>query len=256
MQTVKKPPKRYIYEARRTGGKVQRIYVGPLHDPVVRVLIDAKSLGQATHQAAVDDAEQALDAYARIEPLIRLVASESSRLLRQHHERKRRERLRQQGGPEMSETAGRRPATVDLTRDEFDELVEQAEDGDETSLNELRCLLRRNAAAASLLGDVAAHVQQHLIDLLASESIVLREAVSQRMEQARQELLASGDSPLERMLVNQIIVSMLDVNIRHVEAERTEIGSTRRHTFERALDRAQERHLRAVTALQRLRSEC
>ena len=83
MTVTQRRPKKYYYRSARINGRVQREYVGTLADPVTRTLAQADDLARLGRTAASKDAHAELESYACVEPCIRLVSTESHRLVRQ-----------------------------------------------------------------------------------------------------------------------------------------------------------------------------
>jgi hypothetical protein len=248
--STSRSPRRYAYRTRREGSTFCRDYIGNMADPVVRAVVAANELDAAYRQAAIVDSEAALDEYLRRESLIRLLAAEINLLLRQLRKRLKRSKSRDQNGGTMARS-NRQRARIAISKDDFDELIERASDGDEDDLNALRQVLRSNPEATALLGDIAKHVQGHLIETLG-ESVAVREAVRIEMEQLRARLLGAKSGPLQQLVAEQVIITMLDVNLRKIEVERPGIGIARRRSFEQAYERALSRHLKAVAAMNEL----
>jgi hypothetical protein len=104
-----------------------------------------------------------------------------------------------------------------------------------------------------LLGDLAKHVQETLVNLIVGSSLTGREAVVRQGETVREELLATAASPLERLLVERIVLAWwwalygdLDVAQRLRQGQgatpATREADKRRH-------RAHQRFLTATKAL-------
>jgi hypothetical protein len=250
-----------VYHCQRVRGQPRRIYVGTLADPVTRILIDADDLARATREASATATAVELDMYASVEPALRLLTAEANRLVRQDRYQRRRQREQaeanrhQQGGVAMRPTSNGRDGEADLSRDDFDELVENAASGDEAAVDELRRVLRGNPAIYRVLGDLGRHVQMSLIDAAAPNSVEIRESLKLTMDNLRRELLDDGESALEQLLVELVIASLLDVAILRIGFSQPHPKETHKRRWERRLDGALKRHLAAVAALAELRSQ-
>lgn len=248
-----------VYRSERINGEPRRVYVGSLNDPVTRILVDADRLQRATQTASQKAAADEAESYSRIEPALRLLATESNRLTRQlRFQRRQRKpkgyvKTQYENGIAMIETDTTEPRAT-ITEDDFDELVENAATGDEAAVEDLRQALRGNAAIYETLGDLARHVQMALIDLAAPDSVAMRESVRLNLNCIRQDLRNEGcGTALEKLLVEQVVASMLDVSIQRVALAQDHPTEAQRKRCEKRLDRAQKRHLAALTALNEVR---
>jgi hypothetical protein len=86
---------------------------------------------------------------------------------------------------------------------------------------------------------------------------LVREAYERKAADLRRELLASGDSPLERLLADRIVMTWLQVNhadTAYAVALKGDGHSFAQGTYHQARqDRANARHLKAVKALASVR---
>jgi hypothetical protein len=241
----------------RVNGKVRKTYVGSLADPVASLVHRSDQLAMAHRRAAEEATRRDLEAYGRIEGVTRLLASKAARLVWRQRDRLRRG---QDGGhaiatreTPMPKTAALLNAPIDVTKDDFDDLAARAAAGCEEALEVLRHTLLANPAVYRLLGNLAQHAQRALIRLVAGDSAVTREAAQFQANELRQDLLRDGDSPLERLVVDQVVTTWLDVYIQQLGLSQPHAKEGLRHRWEKQLDRAQKRHLAAVAALSEIR---
>jgi hypothetical protein len=259
MAVVKRGTAAYYYVVGRAEGHVVKIYVGALSDQVVSILHRADQLSHAYQQGTREAAQQELDAYARLEPAIRLVAVKTSRLVWRQRDRRRRQHSDcHQQNASRKESNMRQPrdastTEVQITRDDFEDVVARAAAGSDEAISDLRQVLRANPAIYQVLGDLSGHVQRCLVDLVAGGCVVAKEAIQLQAEELRRELLRDADSPLERLLADQIVTTWLDVNIQQIGLAQPHEKETHRQRWEQRFDRAQRRHLAAVTALAEVR---
>lgn len=146
------------------------------------------------------------------------------------------------------------PEQIDITRDDFDHLVERATAGSPEALAELRATLRANRSMYRRLGDLSLHVQASLLELITRDSVVARESIDLNLEELRTSLQLDGNSPLEMLLVEQIVTTWLDWSFQQIafsQGHATEEIARRR---EQRLERAQKRHLAAIQALNDIRA--
>lgn len=141
---------------------------------------------------------------------------------------------------------------INLTRQEFDELVYRATGGSDHAVADLRDALRANPASYRLLGDLARHVQSCLIELITRDAVVAREALQLHMDELRESLLGDEPTPLQELVAEEVVASWLDLSFQRLgysQQHPTEAIAKRR---EQRLERAQKRHLNAVRALAEL----
>ena len=86
---------------------------------------------------------------------------------------------------------------------------------------------------------------------------LVREGYERRAAELRRELLAAGDSPLERLLIDRVVVTWLQAS--HADATYANLLKGDGHTWAEGKyrqdrqDRAHGRHLKAVKALATVR---
>lgn len=242
---MSKPQSAYVYRTVREGNRVRRTYLGPRGDPVVQTLEEFRDLGRATAEAAEREVARELQRLEAVDACLQLSGSWSHRTVRNLRKRWRRvgrKRIRRISMPEL-----------DITADEYDALVADAADGDETALAELRELLADNPGLCRLLGDLSGHVQRQLIELAADGAIDVREAMASMLSDQRDKLLAAGDSLPERLLVDQILSTMLDAAVCQLGSSQPHAKESIARRWERRLTRAQERHQAAIRSLVEVR---
>jgi hypothetical protein len=147
-----------------------------------------------------------------------------------------------------------------LTEDErrkLTKLLDKAQSGDRKALDELRPLLDK-ADLWKTIGDLSRRVQQAWLEALTGRGKLAREAFERRADDLRRELVASGDSPLERLLVDRVVLTWLQVS--HADnACAAMLTSDDGYSYRSAAfqhdrqDRANARHLKAIKALASVR---
>jgi hypothetical protein len=88
-------------------------------------------------------------------------------------------------------------------------VLERANAGDASALPELKQAFDQHPELILLLGDLAQHVQETLVNLIVGPSLTGREAVVRHAETIREELLATAASPLERLLAQRVVLAWL-----------------------------------------------
>lgn len=136
-------------------------------------------------------------------------------------------------------------------------LVRQAEAGDAAALNELRALAdTRLAGLWEDYGNLARSAERSLVNVAAGENALTREAIMRKLETLRAELLGAAPSPLERLLVERVVLCWLQ---SHYEDAIDAIGLKKGVSWTQSLnqqkrvDGAQRRYLSAIKALATVR---
>ncbi len=248
---------RFLYARQVRRGRVSKRYLGSLSDPVTEILFRAQDLSRANSSAARAAVEVELDEYAQLEPVIRLVATRVNRcVLRDRNKQERKSQLprRKSSKPMIDQSPDATPERISITRDDFDHLVDRATGGDEDAQAELRATLRANPKTYGRLGDLARHVQLCLVDLIAGDSVVAHESLHLNMDKMRSDLQRDGTSPLEALLVDQVVTSWLDLSVQQIGFAQDHCTEAIAKRHEQRVERAQGRHLRVVRALHELRN--
>jgi len=122
---------------------------------------------------------------------------------------------------------------------------------------ELRRLLRENPRMWKWAGDAARRATDHVIKTYGGNSVFAIESRQQGVEVMRREHGYAEASPLERMLIEQIVICWFRLNdlellcaSKHYESHTTETGLY----WDRRLSTAQRRFTRAVESLEKIRT--
>jgi hypothetical protein len=252
-----KTPKRYLRRSERVGDQVKTHYLGRLSDPVNRILLQSEELSQALQRGNRDAAQEELARQERLEILQQFLATKINRMVWRH----RRQFLEAHDKAHQPQTQERKmthppppgPKPVTVSRDDWDEIVAKASDGDKLALEELKRILRYDPKLCEKLGDLHLHIQSMLIDIIGAESLATREALKLQIAGLRQTLDQTQAHPLERLLIEQLVTTLLDLSIQQLGCAQPHAKETLRVRWERRLDRAQKRHLAAVKALAEFR---
>jgi hypothetical protein len=239
---------RYYFRAERRGAKVVRTYVGRLSDPVVTVIQRTDRSGQALQklntkaERADDSAEHdwLIKAYdVRFKTILNLIRRETvmATTLR---------------SPPSGTPQGTASSALPSLED-FLALVSRAEDGSQEAEEELHRLLDRHEELWLPLGDLGRLLETHLINVASRNSKLRRWSITTFIEEKlRSRLLADGDSPLEVLLVDRVIVCHLDVTIRQIRADAA-CSETSMRRRQRLLDQAVLRQLTSIETLAEIR---
>lgn len=132
-------------------------------------------------------------------------------------------------------------------------LIAPAKEGDATAIAQIRELLDCNPCLSQQIGDLGGHVERAWLGLIAKHSPHVLEAIEGNLAAMRDELAGDTASPLERLLVAQVVSSWLQVRVFEIVAASHGASATspRRQTasIHRRLDQAQRRHLAAIKSL-------
>jgi hypothetical protein len=146
---------------------------------------------------------------------------------------------------------GNKPA-LPASAEELRKLLKRAEPGDTKTLPALREMLSK--ADEDLVrrfgGDLAEQTESTLVNAAAGQNLVFQEALLRRLELLRAELAGPSPSPLERLLVERIVLCWLhlhDKEIRFAQAKSLTIPQA--DYQQRAIDRAHKRYLSAIKML-------
>jgi len=139
---------------------------------------------------------------------------------------------------------------------EMDRLLEQAQRGDTRALTTLKERLADRPKVWEAFGDVARQARTAWVKLYASTNLVVAEGVERKIATLRAELLGDTPTPLERLLVEQIVVCWLQTAyIDHLAAGfQGKPGTFREGEYwQQAQERASRRYLAAIRALAQVR---
>jgi hypothetical protein len=123
-------------------------------------------------------------------------------------------------------------------------------------LPELKNVFDENPELAANFGDMVRHAEQTLLELVAGPSLVAREAIAHQVAALRGRLTAPDASELEKLLIDRICISWMEVNhgdMTLADYQRTGAGaSAAARAAQVHLDRAHQRYLSSVRALETL----
>jgi hypothetical protein len=144
-----------------------------------------------------------------------------------------------------------------LTQQEVKTLLRKAEKGDTTVLPALRTYMDRTAGYWEQVGDLANSARETLIQKLSGDkNFVVQEAHRRKCAALTQELAGATPSPLERLLVERIVLCWLDLYYAEcLYAQNLGESLTIRQAEHRQqrLSKAQARYLSAIRTLAQIR---
>ncbi len=134
------------------------------------------------------------------------------------------------------------------------DLVDKANSGELTAIAELRTFLNENPHIWRRLGDMGAHAENYWINLISSQNRLLVESVTRETERMRQDLLGESSSAVEKLLVDQIVATQLEVRYREQQlSSGSGVTVTQKSATLKAAESAQRRYLQAVKSLEEIR---
>ena len=139
---------------------------------------------------------------------------------------------------------------------ELKALMVRAHEGDEGTLPKLREILDGTPSLARKLLDPAKVAERSAVGLYASkDDLLAQEAIPRVLEEMRSELEGKDPTPLERLLVERVVATWLQVQCYETlyAQNATKMTMAWGEHHQRRIDRAHNRHLSAVRALAQVR---
>jgi hypothetical protein len=141
--------------------------------------------------------------------------------------------------------ADQRAGQADLAQ-----LLKRAEAGDRSVLPQLRRALDGDPDLWRGYGDLAAHAEASLAMLAAGPNLLLAESLKRKLAELKAELGGESPSPLERLLVERVTATWLQVNYHDgLLAQAAGAGEARLKALRQQQDAAHRRHLAALKQL-------
>jgi len=141
------------------------------------------------------------------------------------------------------------------TDKEFLALLKRAEQGDESAMPAIREAMKGSPGLWEQIGDLAASAERSLLQVIGGDNLYVREGVQRHLRRLRGDLLGSGSSPLERLLVERIAACWLQ--LQYADAiyaqNMKDMGIPWSEHHQRRIDRAHRRFLSAIKTLATVR---
>lgn len=138
----------------------------------------------------------------------------------------------------------------------FAKLAQKAQGGDAKAMEALRPMLDK-AGLWEFVGNLTRRVEESWLEAMTGQNKLIREGYERRVATMRSELLEAGDSPLERLLVDRVVMTWLQAcqaDAAYSHALNGDGHSLQQGTYHQARqDRANARHLKAIKALANVR---
>jgi hypothetical protein len=129
-------------------------------------------------------------------------------------------------------------------------LFERAKKGDRSVLPRLWAVLDADPRLWQHYGDVALQAEAALVLLVGGENLLLAESLHRKLQAMKLELGGPSPSPVERLLVERVTATWLQVNFYESQMAQTKKATDRRWKFlERLQDAANRRHQAAIKEL-------
>lgn len=137
---------------------------------------------------------------------------------------------------------------------ELRELVVKAKRGDASVLPRLRQFFAQAPELWQHVGDLARQSQAGWIKLAAGSDKHLQESICQKVSALKMELADPSTPPLERLLVERVISSWLQLYYHELREAQQPADSVKLAEFRlKQLTSAQDRHIKAIAALATLK---
>jgi len=137
--------------------------------------------------------------------------------------------------------------------DQMQQLLLRAQQGDTTVIGDLRELLDQKPELWKQVGDLAEHAELAMLSLAAGKNLLAREAMQRKLADLKEELTGPSPTPLERLLVNRIAISWLQVHHADLAAAACTANTPQGVYAQRRLDSANRRYLLAIRQLATVR---
>ena len=143
---------------------------------------------------------------------------------------------------------------VDAIRD-LQRLVEQARAGDESVLPQLQRALDQHPEIWRHFGNLASHVQDEWVKMLAGSDLAMRESLLMKAQSMHAELEGPSPSRLEQLLCDAVVTTWLEAEYFAVLLVSSHDKGTPRQIESLHLrrDAAHKRHLTAIKTLAEVR---
>ena len=133
-------------------------------------------------------------------------------------------------------------------------LVKRAQAGDKSTVPALKKLLEKPEHVDLMGGNVAAEAQRSFINAMAGKNLAFKESLTRKLELLRSELAGLNPTPVERLLIERLVATWLqvqDADIRYAQAEN--LSKHWGDYFISRMDRANKRYLAALKTLAQVR---
>ena len=147
------------------------------------------------------------------------------------------------------------PALHDQVHD-IDKILQRVQRGDNTVLPALRALLTERSELATILGDMAEHVQAVLIEQIAEGNQGMRLCIETTMQEHKKRLAGPQPSALETLLIERIMLDWLALHLLElydVMGQKKSRTVVQAEYMAKRIDHAHRRYHRSLMALAQVR---
>jgi hypothetical protein len=250
----------YYYRGVRTEGRrVTKHYLGCSDDPITQIFARADRLQRSERIAAIEAAQAEIAQYREVDKACRELETESRFMVQAvmfaagFVRRRGRWTRRKRGEHTMSE-----PETTQKTqqpaRPYLEHLIERAQTGDREARQELWVTLESCPSLWQPAADLTRHVEDQLIGVISRDSPLLAESLRLRTAAMRKELAWDAATPLERLVIDQAVISLLELQHHQMAASLPRVRRQDAQFWDQRRDRAQQRHLAALKTLAEIRN--
>jgi hypothetical protein len=255
MATEKRNDQTYYYHATREGGRTRKQYIGSTDDPWVAWYLRHRGLRQASHEAHRQAMARVREFYAELD-------AARERFERWTHgiieawlgTQGYRIDPRTKDWRIMRRAPGQPEPIRDVSRDQFEAILAKAERRDEKAIEQLRAIIRANPEAFAPLGDLAEHCSRLIVNQIMRDNVAAQASLLLNARELEKSLGIENCSPTERLLIQRITMSWLDLQHAQFESSQDRDSKTDQKYFDGRLEKAQKRHADAVLNLERLRA--
>src|SRR5262249_49004020 len=122
-------------------------------------------------------------------------------------------------------------------------LVQRAQSGDATALPELRSFLDAHPEVWQQVGEAAASIDQTWLGLMAVDHPLVVESLNRMAAERKAELEGERPSPVERLLVEQIVSTWLEIRCWETLVGQVNTSVKRATMLQKRLSSAHKRYL-------------
>jgi hypothetical protein len=142
----------------------------------------------------------------------------------------------------------------DAPEEALAQLLKKAEQGDRTVLPQLRAALAADSSLWRSYGDLALQAEASLVQLAAGANLLLAEALQRKLQALKDDLGGRSSSPLERLLVERVSTTWLQLTYYDcLSAQATGASEARLKLLLRQQESAHRRRLAALRTLATVR---
>jgi len=146
-------------------------------------------------------------------------------------------------------TASTKPPNTQLR-----DLVQRAQNGDQTAVPGLRMFLDAHPEVWLQAGDLAKQATEAWKQMIAGPDLLLAESLQRKLEAMKVELLSADPSPLETLLVDRIAACWLALHHAEATVPRMQGATAAQHVAaQKRINLAQQRYLHARKTLATMR---